>query len=135
MDFWERLKIIFLWSLTAASFAYLVHRGYLESLKHKDPPEYFSGLVVYEDYLSCGLVKTRNMDRLGCSFRGEICSSLRERQNRRVRISGQRMPCGPGADFRCAKKGEFNEDNFVPEFCYRGYSLIKVFEDEQSSNP
>ncbi len=124
-----------LWMLVSVCFIYLAYLGFLESKKYQTMPEYFSGVAVFEDHLKCGLVKTRQMDRYGCAFVGEICSDLREYQNLRIRIRGVRMECGPGSDFKCSKQGEFNEGTFVPELCYRDYSLVKVFNEGSPNNP
>jgi len=88
---------------------------------------YFTGTLIFEDFNSCGLVKTRNQDWLGCKIAPENCALLREHANRRIQISGHPDVCKIGVALECSSKGEFNERGFKASLCFSQLRFVKVF--------
>jgi len=129
----DRIRVTLLWTFFVVSAGYLLRLAYLESLKYQKPPEFMSGLLIYEDRLKCGLVRTHNMDRLACQLSGSICSELERYNQRKIRISAHPTECNRGNEVLCSQRGEFNESGFDPDRCYDGYSLVKVFPSQESS--
>jgi hypothetical protein len=123
----ERLRVGALWVFFLLSSGYLFYLAYQESLKYPPSPEYMSGLLAFEDLLKCGLVRTQQMDRLSCRFSATLCSDLKDYNQRKIRVLGNKVECGPGNDMVCSNKAEFDETSFYGDQCFEGFQLVKVF--------
>lgn len=126
----ERLRVGFLWIFFGASFLFLMNLAYQRSLKYAASVEYMSGMLLFEDQLKCGIVKTQNMDRFSCKFSGALCSDLKDLNRRKIRIMARKVECGTGVEIACARTGEFNDGSFDADSCYENYEMVKVFPKE-----
>lgn len=92
------------------------------------PRSYFSGILVFEDFNRCGLVRTRGQDFFACEMSSETCGRFRDYANQRIRIAGvEASKCESFSAVQCSREGEFNQKNFKPDTCFERAEFVKRF--------